>query len=147
MGKEDKEKQTNHLLHIVQKYKKYSGYIYLTVTGQIISSLVAGSFGLLFKYLIDAMNNGDMEGFVEIVWIVALLLSVNIPLIGLRTFSIGKYTSLLVRDIQNEISDKATKMKTSEIDGMHSGDFVSKANNDLGQIRTFFSSHLLGYIN
>ena len=37
-------------------------------------------------------------------------------------------------------------MPLEDMDNMHSGDFVSKANNDLGQIREYFSTHLQGSI-
>ncbi len=142
MCKKEKKKEKNYLLSLVKKHKQYSGYIYTTITGQVISSLVAGSFGILFKYLIDAMNDGNESLFINTVIILAILFSLNIPLLGLRTYSIGRYTSSIMADMRNELANKATTMKTSELDNMHSGDFVSKANNDLGQIRTYFSTHL-----
>lgn len=142
MFEKPKKQKPNHLIFLIKKYKKYLVFILITIIGQIISSLLSGSYGYLFKDLIDFMTQQNRAGFNQIVWILVVLFSINIPLLGIRTYCIGRYTSSIIREIQNTLGLKATKMPISEIDKMHSGDFVSKANNDLGQIRTYFSSEL-----
>ncbi len=137
-----KKKKTNDLIQIIRKNGKYSKLLYATTAGQFLSSIISGTFGFLFKYLIDSMTSKDISGFTSVALILAGLFLANIPLLGMRTYFIGRYSSSVLRDMRRDIAKKAASLEISQIDTTHSGDFVSKANNDLGQIGVFFSIHM-----
>jgi ATP-binding cassette subfamily B protein AbcA/BmrA len=130
------------LLDIAGRHGRYSGFLYATTAGQFLSSVISGTFGFLFKFLVDLMIGSDMSGFISAALVLGGLFLANVPLLGVRTHMVGRYSSSVLRDIRRDIAKKATSLEISQIDATHSCDFVSKANNDLGQIGVFFSTHL-----
>lgn len=137
-----RKNKPNELLGIVRRNGRYSGFLYATTAGQFLSSVISGTFGFLFKFLVDSMTGSDMRGFVSAALVLGGLFLANVPLLGMRTYMIGRYSSSVLRDVRRDIAKKAASLEISQIDATHSGDFVSKANNDLGQIGAFFSTHL-----
>ena len=75
-----------------------------------------------------------------------LVSSAGIAIRYFRTRLVGRYTEQCMAKLREEASLRITLMRMSELQGKHTGDYVSRFANDLNQLSTFFSETLVNEI-
>lgn len=90
--------------------------------------------------LIDFIVQGDMDGFVQTLWYVALIVVVSTLLYYLRARIESKFRTVFTEDLQNDLYDGIMRKSRADFDEMDTAEYISIVDNDVNTISNNFSS-------
>ncbi|WIV11760.1 ABC transporter ATP-binding protein [Proteiniborus sp. MB09-C3] len=111
------------------------GIVFLTILS--VTSIL-GSY--IIKEFLDAATNKNMAHFKETIFLGLIIFGLDTILIYAKNRLLGIYTESGVSRLRKLIAEKIVLMPVKELEGRHSGDYVSIATNDIGKIKTFLST-------
>ena len=113
---------------------------WLLVVGVLISCVLAVT-QIFFSYLIKTLLNGalakDLDLLYTTLYITGGALIVEILLEYFKVKTLGKYTEQGVAKLRSLFATKISQLSYSRLEKDHSGDLVSRANNDISKVRNF----------
>lgn len=131
-----KQRLRDVLSHLVQLFPKK----YLFIIGILFTILVVFidiGYAILIKNLLDATLDQDLDVFYQILSIFIGVMVLQLILTYSSTKILGVYTEGGVKKLRQLITDKMTKVKIEHVAQSHSGDFTSRATNDMANVRSF----------
>lgn len=130
-------KEKKGIARLLREHRRYWFWIGITVFGTIVTHSGIVFLGLLLRPLLDASIAGNTANFARLLPPLAALLAVQL------VFSVlGKYSQIRVgesisRDLRKRLILKFRSLPVRTLESVHSGDLVSRFNNDLNQVSTF----------
>lgn len=141
-----KSKQNTDEDSTFKSFKKMVRYFpqkWLLVVGVLIIGLLTAIsifYSYLIKNMIDSAVNKDLNALVDLSYVLVGVLILEMGFSYLRTKVLGKYAEQGVARFRQLMAKKLAHYPVSEIEGKHSGDFVSRVTNDISKVRSFAST-------
>ena len=141
-----KSKQNTDEDSTFKSFKKMVRYFpqkWLLVVGVLIIGLLTAIsifYSYLIKNMIDSAVNKDLNALVDLSYVLVGVLILEMGFSYLRTKVLGKYAEQGVARFRQLMAEKLAYYPVSEIEGKHSGDFVSRVTNDISKVRSFAST-------
>ncbi len=134
-----KPSKTQHnLLRYLQKLKPilkpYRGWVIVSIISAILLEFINLVTAYLYQSLTDTALNMDLERFYTLVLITVLMLAFDLGITYLSKASLAEYQIPGIRDLKNQVTAHIQRTKLAFTDKLHSGDFVSRINNDISKI-------------
>lgn len=122
-------------------------YFILGVISILILSIVTIIFSFLIKLLFDAAINLETELFYTTFYSVLGLMIFVLIFTYIRSKLIGIYAESGVKKLRQMIGEKLTIIPYDKLSQSHSGDYVSRATNDINKVKQFLSETITGLIS
>ncbi len=133
--------------HSICRLVKFSGrrenLLYLTLAIALITAAVNILLNHLMRGFVDTVPAGDFHGFWLYLGLYAGTWLAVLPLVYLRTRSIGSFSERTLAAIRQAITVRATGMPVRYLEDHHSGDMLSILNADLAKVKKLLSNDLL----
>jgi ABC-type multidrug transport system fused ATPase/permease subunit len=132
------EDKTIGLRQVFTKLKPYITHYKNLLAGLAVLGVLKGGVDFIYIFLIktltDTALSGDMTTFTHWVYLTAgfLLFAMLVMYLSVRVD--GHYQAYTIRDFRNAVSAHVQKLPLSYTDTLHSGDLISRLNNDIGKI-------------
>ncbi len=137
MKKEITTSQMIKLLYKILPKKKYFICGILFLLG--LSIIEIGS-----SYLIQLLGNSaidkSMENFLVALYLLIFITILDILFMYLRTRLLGVYTESGVTYLRDKLAKKYNNLDMENFSTQHTGDYVSRATNDMNKVRNFLST-------
>ncbi len=138
-------KKQNTLKNAIRLYQIFPQK-WLLYIGLLIVFALSGInlfYSFLMKRLLDAALGKDMGSFVVAMYLTggAIVLEIALKYLNVRT--IGKYGEQGVSRIRDMLADMLQRASYGVLKNNHTGDYISRATNDIMRIRTFASSNII----
>ncbi len=129
-----KEKSSNGLKLLKKYVLKYKKFLILTSITSILFALFSLVSSVFVQILTDVALNNKMQEFkiISLIAIGAILLFSVINY--LKNYSGDRLNMLIIKDLQNNATEHIEKLPLSFMEKHHSGDIVSRLNNDMNEI-------------
>lgn len=88
----------------------------------------------LIKTLTDTALSGNMTLFTQWIYLTVGFIAAAILITYLTVRVDGRYQASTIRDLRNAVTSHVQRLPLSYIDTIHSGDLISRLNNDIGTI-------------
>ncbi|MFD2117910.1 ABC transporter ATP-binding protein [Paenibacillus yanchengensis] len=128
------------LLSIIAPHKKR--YLIGLLGACLVGSLVPLIMPMLIKFVIDANVSSKMES----IFIVCAIFAIIILILGMLTrvfqYAFGKAVKLIMVDLRLKMFQKLEQLPISYYEQTHSGDSMSRINNDLGVVENAFNENM-----
>jgi ABC-type multidrug transport system fused ATPase/permease subunit len=97
----------------------------------------------LIKYMVDNALSHKFEAIRNIIMIIAFMLGAGMVSRYLSNYATGKFGVQAWRDLLNKVVNKVGGLLVTDIEKKHSGDMISRINNDVGNIGDFLSNSFI----
>ncbi|WP_352420232.1 ABC transporter ATP-binding protein [Proteiniborus sp.] len=94
----------------------------------------------VIKEFLDAATNRDMALFKQTIYFGVAIFIIDTLLVYSRNRLHGIYTESGITRLRKLIAEKVVRIPISQLEENHSGDYVSRATNDIDKIKTFLST-------
>ncbi|WP_297425192.1 ABC transporter ATP-binding protein [Clostridium sp.] len=126
--------------------KPYRYMIFLCFIGTIFCTGVDVAQAKLLQNVVDTAIAGNQNVFIStVISIILIMLSSCVIRYVIKYYS-GHLGISVIRDIRSRIAYRLQNLSTEYIETHHSGDMISRMNNDVGSIQGFVEGHLLNLI-
>jgi ABC-type multidrug transport system fused ATPase/permease subunit len=88
----------------------------------------------LMQDLTDKTVGGQVAEFQRALYAVPALIVAGMIVAYLKRYASARYTTYTIRDLRDHVAGHIQRLPVSYTDGHHTGDLVSRLNNDIGQI-------------
>ncbi len=126
----------------------FPGKIFLVMA--VVLTVILGLFELYifysFRALMDSVLNQDYVYFRSIVYVFLGVIVFNTLFTYLRNRWAGAYAAGGIKVLRQKLSEKTVYLPLKEIDKRHSGDMLSRLNNDMALVQTFTTQTLINLI-
>ncbi|WP_066506663.1 ABC transporter ATP-binding protein [Abyssisolibacter fermentans] len=106
--------------------------VFIAVTNIVTSYII--------KEFLDAATNKDMMHFKQTLYLGAIVFLIETLLVYFKNKLYGIYTESGITKLRKQMAEKAVCIPISKLEEKHSGDYVSRATNDINKIKTFLST-------
>ncbi len=134
-------KNNKSALNRLLKYTK--PHILLLILGTI-ASFVLCSIGIVVPYIISTLTeaaiNNQVDIFIKYIYYAVIAILVGFVFSYLSHYLTNIYNATFVRNIKNSLSSHIQKLPVSTVSSYHSGDMVSRINNDVMVASNFLGS-------
>ncbi|WP_457597472.1 ABC transporter ATP-binding protein [Hydrogenimonas sp.] len=134
-------------LHYLPHYRAYKKQIVMAVAGMVLTSAATGAIAYMVKPLMDRIF---IEKDVGMLYIVPIFIIAAFVAKGLGTFMQSYAMSYVGQDIIRQLRDRMLRhMMHLDMDfhvAFHSGELMSRINNDIGRIQSAISSQLASFL-
>lgn len=111
-------------------------WLSISIFGAVIAAVLRLAAPYFLLNLTDTALAGELDRFLYFVQLSALALLVNLAFTYINGNSNARYVKFVVRDLRNIFTYHIQRVRLSFTDSYHSGDFVSRLNNDMKAIAT-----------
>lgn len=140
MVKEKKPKSS--LFRIFKSIKGYNHFLVIRALCALVDKAAFVFIGIIMIPMVNGVIGRDLSVFSQYAIVMVVLGLSLIPISALATYCGGRYGFSIARVLRERLGLKATKLPIARLDEMHSGDTVSRLNNDLGQVRDYISGQM-----
>lgn len=120
--------------------KKHSLLALLALCISIIESTAASVSAVFEKNMLDAIVQGDMDGFRNMLWYVVLIVVVAGFAYYLGAMTKNKFKNRFMEDLRNDLYDGIMRKGTGDFHGRDTAEYISMINNDVNTLASNFSS-------
>ena len=138
----DKTKAPHPILRLIKGIKGHNHFLFLRIISKLIGQVFTVSYGLLIIPLVNGALQKDLTQFTTYALIMAGMGLLDIPLAAFEVYCGGRYGYGVTRILRDRLGHKIARIPIARLDEMHSGDTVSRLNNDLGQFRDYVSDQM-----
>lgn len=122
---------------LFREHRRYWPWILITVVSAVFMQSGIVILGILLRPLLDSALAKDAAGFTRY-----LPLLFGLLITQLLVSIAGKYAQIrsgesISRDLRSRLIRKFAVLPVRDLESVHSGDYVSRFNNDLNQVSTF----------
>ncbi|GIP32103.1 ABC transporter ATP-binding protein [Paenibacillus sp. J2TS4] len=141
----DSNSEVSRLVRLIRPRKK--AYLIGLFGCSLMDSIVAIVFPLLVKFVLDAITDKNMD----VLWMVSLGFTlITAALFCLTPFFqylFGKTVKSIMMDLRLLVFHHMEKLPVSYYENTHSGDSISRINNDVGEVEHALSGNLRNIIS
>jgi ABC-type multidrug transport system fused ATPase/permease subunit len=134
---EYKQKSTSKLLTRLLRLFPKKVYLFLGILFVIVLSLNTIFYYYLTKRLADTVISGEFELFLPTLYLIIGVIILELTLSFLKTKLLGIFAEKGVARMRKILAHKLSVLPFDYLAKNHSGDYVSRATNDMGKIRNF----------
>lgn len=122
----------------LSKLFPYIGIHRLWLTLLMLSAILGGLMEVVYPFflmkLTDAAINGQSDQFQLLIYWAFLTMLINVGVTYMRGQVSARYEAYTIRDFRDQITAHIQKLPISYTETLHSGDMVSRLNNDVDKI-------------
>ncbi len=122
------------LFRLFQYLKPHKFWLSVSIFGAVVDAMIRFVTPYLLKNLTDTAVEGRSDQFTGYVYIFLAAMVVNSTFTYLSKISSARYHTYTLRDLRNGITGRIQHLPLSYTDSLHSGDLVSRLNNDADQM-------------
>jgi ABC-type multidrug transport system fused ATPase/permease subunit len=130
------------IVQLLAYIKPHRWWVAVSVAASLMSSAVDIAAGLLIKEVTDSESAAFGSGLSRLVLFVACLTVVGVLVKYLVKYASGVYSTRAVRDIKESVASHISRLEVSELDKRHSGDLVSRLNNDIMSLQSYLETNV-----
>lgn len=120
--------------------KRHSILALLALCISIITQITTPVSAVLEQNMIDSIVSGDMEGFREMLWYVALIALATGVAYYLNALTENKFKARFTEDLRNDLYDGIMRQNPACFQAQDTAEYISVINNDVNTLVTNFSS-------
>ena len=109
-------------------------WLILVAVSAVIGGIMEVAYPFFLQQLTDTATGGDTEQFTVLVYWALFFMVLRVGLTYLQGQSTVRYEALTIRDLRNTVTNHIQHLPVSTTDTMHTGDLVSRINNDVNKI-------------
>ncbi|RPJ08292.1 MAG: ABC transporter ATP-binding protein [Spirochaetaceae bacterium] len=138
MKKEKKSASISFLPALMGLAGPYKLFVILNILAVIGTAVADAASGYFVKTITDVIQGDGMQMLVGILPLIGGIVALGMVCRFVSKTTAGIYSFRVVRDLRKRSVDSLLASRFSRIENRHSGDTISRLNNDLGELRTFF---------
>ncbi|ERJ12108.1 ABC transporter ATP-binding protein [Haloplasma contractile] len=115
-------------------------YLIVGIMFTILLSFTTVFFSHVLKLIIDSVMDKNFDLFYQSLYVILGLIVVDIIGTYIKTRLLGTYAESGVSKLRKKLAEQLSKLKFERLSSKHSGDYVSRATNDIGKLRSFVST-------
>ncbi|GKX67365.1 ABC transporter ATP-binding protein [Inconstantimicrobium mannanitabidum] len=131
---------------IISFIKPYWYMVALCLLGTIFGTAVDVIQAKLLQYVVDSAIAGKQEFFIKIVFLLVLIMLFSSLIKYVIKYFSGHLGISVIRDVRSRIAYCLQKLPARYIELHHSGDIISRINNDVGAIQGFVEGNLTNLV-
>ena len=135
------EKSSTQIRATLSKLFPYITTYHFWLTLLVVSAVLGGVMEIVYPFflmkLTDTATSGQTDQFVALIYWALLAMILNIGVTFLRGQASARYEAYTIRDFRNLITAHIQRLPISYTETLHSGDMVSRLNNDVEKIAEF----------
>ena len=130
--------QNNHLRNILSFGKTYKIWLLVCFIFSLLDVVASIMIPYMGKKLVDLICiNNSSEKFSDYIAIILVILLLGAVNIFLRKLATARFTAYTMKNLRNSIAEHIQSLSFQHIKKYHSGDLVSRVNDDIELIRKF----------
>ncbi len=135
----EKKDNLGKFVRLLRTFPKKS-YFIIGIVCTVFISITSIITSYIIKEFLDAAVNRDMALFKHTVYLGAAIFIIDTVLVYFKNRLYGTYTESGVTRLRQLIAEKIACISFNKLEEKHSGDYVSRATNDINKIKTFLST-------
>ncbi len=136
------KKPARAIFRLIGEYRRYWSWMVLVVVGGLFASGSMVVLGVLLKPLVDALVAGSSAAYMRYLPYILVFLAVDVMMTAVNRYAQNRMGESISRDLRMRTTRKLSILPIEELDRVHSGDYVSRFNNDLNQVASFLRDTL-----
>ena len=140
MSKQKKNTSWKILFRLMPFVRPHMIWLILNMLGSTSTAFLNFANTLFLQQLTDAAVRADTDSFVKWLYIAGGIVLVDMVIRYGNRYASGRYISRTLCDLRTRTSEHIQRLPMSNIEAHHTGDLVSRLNNDIGQIPGFLNS-------
>lgn len=140
MGR-DKNKN-DPLLRLLRGVKGHTHFLIFRILAIFIVTLIMMFTSLVLIPMIDSAVAQDKSAFYNNIWLLLTLGVLNIPMRAIESYVGGRYGNGVIHELRMMFANKATHITIARLDKIHSGDTISRLNNEMNLFKDYISAHM-----
>ncbi|WP_311080103.1 ABC transporter ATP-binding protein [Paenibacillus polymyxa] len=116
---------------------RHKGWMIVGILSAIAAAVIEIWTGSLIEQLTTQAEKGAGPIVLQIVYTVFVVILIGVPAKFFMSFGVERSSASAVRDIRNHVMRHIGKLPVSYLEKQHSGDILSRVNNDLQLIQQF----------
>jgi ABC-type multidrug transport system fused ATPase/permease subunit len=129
-----RKKRASGILRLIGEYRRYWSWLVLVVVGGLFASGSMVVLGVLLKPLADALVAGNSSAYMRYLPYILVFLAADVMMTAVNRYAQNRMGESISRDLRMRTTRKLSCLPIEELDRIHSGDHVSRFNNDLNQV-------------
>ncbi|WP_017692126.1 ABC transporter ATP-binding protein [Paenibacillus sp. PAMC 26794] len=117
--------------------RRHKGWMIVGILSAIAAAVIEIWTGRLVEQLTTQAENGAGPIVLQIVYTVFVVILIGVPAKFFMSFGVERSSASAVRDIRNHVMRHIGKLPVPYLEKQHSGDVLSRINNDLQLIQQF----------
>lgn len=135
----EKKNSLGKFMRLLRTFPKKSYFIIgIICTVFIAVTSIVTSF--IIKEFLDAATNKDMTLFKQTVYLGVAVFIIDTLLVYIKNKLYGIYTESGITKLRKLLAEKIVSIPISKLEEKHSGDYISRATNDINKVKTFLST-------
>lgn len=135
--------KSTKIFRIILSFVKPYGYmVFLCIFGALFGTVVDVIQANLLQNVVDTAIAGKEDMFIKTVIFILLIMLFNSLIRYVIKYYSGNLGISVIRDIRSSIAYRLQNLPTKYIEAHHSGDIISRMNNDVGAIQGFVEGQL-----
>ncbi|WP_248925697.1 ABC transporter ATP-binding protein [Paenibacillus hamazuiensis] len=134
-------KQENVFWKLLSFARPFRLWLLLTIAASLVNAVADMLAGNLIREVTDKGFGGLTEFYAMILQVIVLTV-VTVAAKYVMKYGAGRFSSLALRDIRETVGNHIASLPARELEKRHSGDFVSRMNNDVMMLQSYFESSL-----
>lgn len=114
----------------------------LALCVSIIVQITAPMSAIMEQNMIDFIVQGDMEGFLQMLWYVALFVTASGFAYYLKALTENRFRAAFTEDLRNDLYDGMMRKGRASFDEQDTAEYISVINNDVDTISNNFTTPL-----
>ncbi|MGF6358330.1 ATP-binding cassette subfamily B protein [Paenibacillus sp. 4624] len=116
---------------------RHKGWMIVGILSAIAAAVIEIWTGSLIEQLTTQAEKGAGPIVLQIVYAVFVVILIGVPAKFFMSFGVERSSASAVQDVRNDVMRHIGKLRVSDLEKQHSGDMLSRINNDLQLIQQF----------
>jgi ABC-type multidrug transport system fused ATPase/permease subunit len=135
------KKKSNHMKTIKWLFtyiRPYKGWFILNTISLLLKTIITIAVAYFVQWLVqNTVDGGSMDKMYNNVAFLSIFSICGIGITYLSNYSNARYGNGAMRSMKEHLAEHVRDLTVQELDNSHSGDLVSRMNNDINQIQQF----------
>jgi ATP-binding cassette, subfamily B, bacterial len=130
-------KAVRNIPRLIKEYRRYWVWLGLVIIGGLFANGSMVVFGVMLKPMVDALVVGSSSAYMRYIPYILVFVAVDMIMTVINRYAQNRMGESITRDLRMRATRKIAGLPIDELDRVHSGDYVSRFNNDLNQVASF----------
>lgn len=127
--------------------KPYKAWFAVNVVCLLLKTIISIVTAYFVQWLVQSTVDGNnLKDIYNNIIYLSIFITAGVAITYISNYSNGKYGNGAVNDMKNHLAKHIRDLTVSELDNSHSGDMVSRMNNDISQIQEFIRDNISSII-
>lgn len=127
-------------------FKKHFALAVLTALTSVAAQLAMPVSAVLEQNMVDFIIQGDMAGFRQILWYVALVVLGAALCYYLRVLTASKFRACMEKELRRDLYDSIMSQSAADFHRRDTAEYISMINKDVGMLGNNFSSPVFALV-